>query len=305
MYFIGVTTRKSSIMDVFPRWADFLELGDCELRGVDLQLHDDPARYREIVQFIKNDPLSRGALVTTHKLDLLRAAHDLFDSLDPLASLLGEISSISKRDGKLIGHAKDPVTSGLAAEAFLPEDHWVGCEAEACLLGAGGSALAFSHFLTLPEHGANRPSRIFVTARNQVRLDEMRRFHDQLAHDVPLVCCLAPDAAANTDVVNALKPGSLVVNATGLGKDGPGSPLDDAARFPRRGFAWEFNYRGELLFLEQARRQEAAQNLTVENGWVYFLHGWTRVIAEVFDVEIPTSGPRFDALSKLASLSKS
>jgi hypothetical protein len=33
---------------------------------------------------------------------------------------------------------------------------------------------------------------------------------------------------------------------------------------------------------------------------VYFLHGWTRVIAEVFSIEIPTSGPVFDELSRLA-----
>ena len=35
----------------------------------------------------------------------------------------------------------------------------------------------------------------------------------------------------------------------------------------------------------------AARALTVHDGWVYFIHGWTRVIAEVFDVEIPTGNP--------------
>ena len=63
------------------------------------------------------------ALVTTHKLDLLRACRDQFDRLDELAELTGEVSSISK-DGGLVGHAKDPITSGLALEAFLPERHW-------------------------------------------------------------------------------------------------------------------------------------------------------------------------------------
>ena len=27
-------------------------------------------------------------------------------------------------------------------------------------------------------------------------------------------------------------------------------------------------------------------NLTIEDGWVYFLHGWTQVIAEVFHIEL-------------------
>jgi sugar (pentulose or hexulose) kinase len=35
MFFIGVTTGKSSINKVFPRWAERLGLGECELRGMD------------------------------------------------------------------------------------------------------------------------------------------------------------------------------------------------------------------------------------------------------------------------------
>ena len=111
MYFIGVTTSKSSIMKVFPAWANYLKLGDVVIKGFDLKLHDEPARYREVVEFIKRDPLSLGALVTTHKIDLLKACRDQFDELDEYAQLMGEVSSISKHNGKLVGHAKDPITS--------------------------------------------------------------------------------------------------------------------------------------------------------------------------------------------------
>jgi shikimate dehydrogenase len=83
-----------------------------------------------------------------------------------------------------------------------------------------------------------------------------------------------------------LPPGSMVINATGMGKDSPGSPLTDDGVFPERGLAWELNYRGDLVFLEQARRQEAARSLTVEDGWIYFLHGWSAVVAEVFDLTL-------------------
>ena len=98
-----------------------------------------------------------------------------------------------------------------------------------------------------------------------------------------------------------MKPGSLVVNATGLGKDAPGSPLTDAPSGPQDGIAWDFNYRGDLVFLDQARAQQHAKNLQIEDGWIYFIHGWTRVIAEVFHIDIPTSGPQFDELSRIAA----
>ena len=92
-----------------------------------------------------------------------------------------------------------------------------------------------------------------------------------------------------------------MINATGLGKDASGSPLTGAAQFPDNGIAWDFNYRGDLLFLKQARAQETLRKLKVEDWWVYFLHGWTRVIAEVFQIHIPTAGPVFDELSRIAA----
>ena len=82
-----------------------------------------------------------------------------------------------------------------------------------------------------------------------------------------------------------------MINATGLGKDAPGSPLTDAARFPERAIVWDLNYRGDLVFLDQARAQEKRRSLQVEDGWTYFLHGWTQVIAEVFHIGIPVRGP--------------
>jgi shikimate 5-dehydrogenase len=100
--------------------------------------------------------------------------------------------------------------------------------------------------------------------------------------------------------VAALKPGSLVINATGLGKDAPGSPLTDAVQFPEQGIVWDLNYRGDLIFLDQARVHAAAKHLQIEDGWTYFIHGWTHVIAEVFHIAIPTSGLDFDALAKIA-----
>jgi shikimate dehydrogenase len=71
-----------------------------------------------------------------------------------------------------------------------------------------------------------------------------------------------------------------------MGKDTPGSPVTAAGIFPQNGIAWEFNYRGELDFMHQALAQVDARNLQVEDGWVYFLHGWSQVIAEVLHIDL-------------------
>ena len=305
-YFIGVTTGGSSIMKVFPRWALHLGLTTeagrpVPIRGIDCRWHDDPAVYRAVVGFLKGDGLSLGGLVTTHKIDLLSAARELFDELDDWAALLGEVSCISKRGGRLRGSAKDPITSGLALEAFLPADHWARTGAEACLLGAGGSSLALTTYWMRSCPPARRPAAIRVTNRSFPRLEAMRAVHARTDAGIEVTYHHCPLPADNDEVVRRLPPGSMVVNATGLGKDAPGSPITDAAVFPEGGIAWDFNYRGGLVFLEQARRRQAASDLRIEDGWMYFIHGWTRVIAEVFDVDIPTGGPAFDRLCEIAA----
>jgi shikimate 5-dehydrogenase len=154
--------------------------------------------------------------------------------------------------------------------------------------------------LSQKRRGADRPSRIVVSNRSQARLDEIRRIHRELDAGVPIDYVLTPSPRDNDTVLERLKPGSLVINATGLGKDAPGSPLTYAARFPQDAIVWDLNYRGELVFLDQARAQAATRRLQIENGWTYFLHGWTQVIAEVFHVPIPSAGPAFDELSDIA-----
>lgn len=311
LYFIGVSTAQSSIMKVFPAWANYLGLKDAEIKGIDFPIQADPASYRDAVEFIKTDPLSLGALVTTHKIDLYRACHDLFDEIDPYALAMHETSCISKRDKKLICHAKDPISSGLALDGFLPQNHFATTEADMFVMGAGGSAIAMTAYMMKPEREANRPKRIVVSDRSQQRLDEIRRVHSQAKPniakpniakpDIALDCVLCTGEFDNDDILAALKPGSLVVNATGLGKDGPGSPLTEAAIFPQDGIVWELNYRGNLVFLQQAKRQQLQRNLQVEAGWTYFIYGWTQVISEVFNIAIATSGPQFAAISAIAS----
>lgn len=303
MYFIGVTTRQSSIHAIFPRWAERLGLGECELRGWDFLLHDRPKNYRAAIDFLKHDPLSLGALVTTHKIDVFNACADQFDAIEPLARSLGEISSIYKRGGALHARSVDPWSVGDALEAFLPREHWRG-GGEALILGAGGAGTALAWHLSKPEHGANRPARIHLVDRVEHRLEHVRRLHAGWADAAPLACHRVAQPGEVDALLAALPPRSLVVNATGAGKDTPGSPLTDAAVFPPNGVVWEFNYRGELLFLAQARAQQRTRVLRIEDGWTYFVHGWARVISDVFGREIPPHGPLLAELARIAAAAR-
>jgi shikimate 5-dehydrogenase len=298
MYFVGVTTTKSSIMKLFPLWAEALGLGDTEMRGIDLPLHAPAENYREVADFLKKDPLSLGALITTHKLDLYKACRDQFDFVDPYAEKLEEVSSLSKLDGKFRAHAKDPISSGLALESFVPAGFWSDHGGEVLLMGAGGSSLAMSLYLAQERFGENVPRRITIANRSKPRLESASRTLAGLNPSVELRFLYNPTPADNDLSVAGLPPYSLVVNATGLGKDAPGSPTTDVVRYPENSLVWEINYRGDLIFMRQAKAQEKARNLRVEDGWTYFIHGWTQVIAEVFHIDI--EGGVLDKLSRIA-----
>jgi shikimate dehydrogenase len=287
-------------MRVFPKWAKYLGIDGTKFIGINCKIHDEPTVYRNIVEFIKEDKNSLGALVTSHKIDLYDATKDLFDGRDSYTELLGELSCISKQDGKLWAHAKDPITSGLSLESFIPINHWNKTKSEICIIGAGGASLALTTYLMESLKENNRPSKIYILNRSTPRLDLMKQIHDKINPGINVEYVHSPSSKKNDEIVNNLIPHSLVINGTGLGKDAPGSPLTDNVEFPMNGFVWDYNYRGDLHFLEQAKKQQEKKKLHIEDGWVYFLHGWTRVIAEVFHIKIPISGPKFEEISKIA-----
>jgi shikimate dehydrogenase len=300
MGFVGVDTRHSSIMKVFPLWADALGLPSRELRSFDLSLDATSEQYRAVVSVIRDDPKQAGALVTTHKMRVYEAAHDLFDSFDRFALACGEVSSISKDDGQLLGHAKDPITVGLALDAIIPETYFATTGASVVCLGSGGSGTALTWHLA---HRADRPERVVITALRQSRLDHTRKIHergglntDQFEYRLLDTQSPAEDA---DHIVTKAGEYALIVNATGMGKDRPGSPLTGSVVFPRHAIAWEFNYRGALEFLHQAEAAQSRRELTVVDGWEYFIHGWSQVIAEVFHIPMPPE--RVAELSRIAS----
>lgn len=285
-YFIGVTTTKSSIMRVFPLWMDILGKPEIVIEGIDLKIHDTRDAYRASTAQIKYDPLSLGGLVTTHKMDLFDAAKDMFDYFDPYAQITDEISSISKRVGRLEGHAKDPITAGLSLDAIIGKGYFGRTGGQLLIFGAGGSSVATLLHLINKSDPADQPSKAVVVNRSQPRLDHLREMVEKQggAFEVQYIC--NSDPVVNDRIMASLPDSSIVINATGMGKDTPGSPVTDKGLFPNNCIAWEFNYRGELDFMHQAEAQAESRSVRVEDGWLYFVYGWTQVVAQVLHIDL-------------------
>jgi shikimate 5-dehydrogenase len=161
-------------------------------------------------------------------------------------------------------------------------------------MGAGGAGTAITVRLLTAEH---RPARIVVTDVERARIESLAAICQELgAGGVELVEVTGPEETGA--LLAGLPPESVVVNATGMGKDLPGSPVTDAVRFPRRAVVWDLNYRGELAFLRLAHQRADELDLRVHDGWRYFLHGWTEVIAEVYGLNLAPS--LFERLARTA-----
>ena len=280
MYFLGVTTAQSSIHRIFPRWCALAGIEDARLCGIDIPVDAPPARYRAAVQQVLDDPDSWGGLVTTHKVNVFRHARDLFTEFDPDAERLGEVNCVVRRSGRLAGLATDTLTAGLAL-AEIVEPPFRG---EALIFGAGGAAVALA--VNLFRH--HQPAGVTLTDISAARLEQVRAL-------TPARCVLVHTAADHDRLLAELPAGSLVVNATGMGKDRPGAPVTPAAQFPPGAIAWDFNYRGDLAWLAWAQRQSAH----AVDGWRYFLHGWSQVMARVYGFELTPE--RFGRMMEAAS----
>ena len=80
---------------------------------------------------------------------------------------------------------------------------------------------------------ADRPRRFIVVNRSQGRLDHMRQMVAGIGTDIAVEYVCNADPAVNDHIMSFLPDHSIVINATGMGKDSPGSPITDAGLFPR------------------------------------------------------------------------
>lgn len=287
--FIGVDTRASRVHELFPRWMETFGI-DAQIEAVDLPLDSSRMRYRALVESIARDRSVLGAVITSHKLRLFSACSDLFAEIDDDAVLTREASALYRTPHGLGAAARDPV----AARAVLDELD-VRSEVVLCL-GAGGAATAIALALLARDPP---PRRMVFT---DVRPDRLRALEETLTALASATTDLELAPAERTDALIATLPaGSLVVNATGLGKDAPGSPVGAEILLPEDGVVWELNYRGERPFLTQALRQQRRRRLRVYDGWLYFLYGWFHALEPILGFE---ASPRlFERLREVSTAS--
>jgi shikimate 5-dehydrogenase len=259
--FVGVTTGSSLVHRALPAWQGLLGSA-WGLRGVDIDLGADDGTYARLLDDLRSDETVSGAVVTSHKVAVFRS---LFAHLDPLALACEEVNAIGRRDDGLHGWARDPVSVGRVVDRIWPET-----QGQVVCLGAGGTAVALAHHLF-----ATRGEVQFVCADRQAGpVENLARLAAR-----PVVSHVGDGPW--DDLVSAAPPGSLIVNATGLGKDRPGSPTTSRARFPPQAVLWELNYRGDLQFLKSGRAQAGTSQLQVHDGWQLFCHGWAAPLTAI------------------------
>lgn len=284
MYFIGVTTRNSIINQIFPVWMEMLNC-NMQLKCVDLSMNATVDDYRECVNEIKSNQNILGALVTTHKIPIYSATHDLFDKFVDSAQRFKEIGCIYKRDHKLIGEATDILT---VKNAF--NDIWIAhgykdkSHVQICILGCGGAGVALSYAILSSDYP--NICKVIMVDNNEERLKKARGILELYDVDSKVSYNLSSSIMQNDTIVSNLTQNAFVVNATGLGKDLPGSPISSKVCFPLNGCVWEYNYRGELVFLDIAKQQITDARLSVHDGFNYFIYGWITVISRILDIEI-------------------
>ncbi|MEV1332616.1 hypothetical protein AB0J20_23925 [Micromonospora costi] len=295
--FVGIDTGGSGVHAVFDRWAAVLAQ-PWTLRGVDLPPDTPAATYRRLVRVMRDNPAVHGAVVTAHKLRLYRACAADLDRTDPLVGVTHEVNALATADGCVSGYARDPVALSHVLPALLPRLPAGDSAGPTVLcLGAGGAATALLLTLHLDVTGGDAarpdpPARVTFTDTRPEALAELREVAGRAGIDASRLSYVTVGSPSDSDALLAdLAAPALVVNATGLGKDTPGSPLTGTAPFGADTVAWDLNYRGDLTFLRQA----ADAGAHAVDGWDYFVAGWAAALTAVAGV--PLTG---DLLNRLA-----
>jgi len=295
--FVGVNTSGSVAHAVFGRWAAVLGR-PWALRSIDLPATTPPEAFRGLVSAMRRNPSVDGAVITAHKLRVYRACGPDLDRRDWLTGITHEINALATGP-VLAGYARDAVSLAHVLPVLI-RSTGVGTarDLHVLCLGAGGAATALLLALYLdtdpgagvaagqgaepgPEAGAGRragtglredpPASVTFADVDPRALTDLRAVAARAGISPRQLSFIHVREPADCDaLVASLRSPGLVVNATGLGKDIPGSPVTDRARFGPDILAWDLNYRGDLAFLRHA----AAAGARTMDGWDYFVAGW-------------------------------
>jgi len=276
MFFIGVTTHNSFINKVFEHWLAILNK-NIELIGVNLELNCDPKEYQLVLDRIERNPFVLGALVTTHKVRIFNHCKEYFNNLPKTCHDFKEIGCIYKEGPNLQGEVTDLYSVKDALKALL-ENKVNDFKSDIYLLGCGGAGLALAYVILSNE--IPNYKRLIISETDPNRCLEIEAILEKYNQSKKLQI-INTHKQSSESIVSGLEEGSLIVNATGLGKDKKGSPIQENTKYPSSSILWDFNYRGELEFLTNNLKLKDKYNLQIEDGWIYFINGWSQVLKRV------------------------
>ena len=201
-------------------------------------------------------------------------------------------AAVAVRSDGLYGAATDALAIRKTLDESLGRSYFHRIGVYVLCFGLGGSARALALTL-LSELSSGGPP-------FSVRAGGPRKVHAVGRRPESLVTLhLTSSPPDNAKLLGELPDASVIVNATGLGKDAPGSPLSRRAILPRRGIVWDFNHRGEPDFLVTAASQAATRDARVFDGWLLFLHGWAEALSPL--VAAPVDDATFGRLAHAAA----
>jgi shikimate dehydrogenase len=214
--FVGVSTGSSLVHQAMGSWKPLLGLV-FGLRGMDISLDASDSTYLRVLDDLRADDSVLGAVITTHKVGVFRAGQRCFTHLDPLARACEEVNAI-RRTARTAWLGSRPYLGGGVAYRIWPDT-----EGDVSCLGADGTAVTLA--LSPGDDqgsGANCPRCPSPSYRRAARP----------AHPAPVTSSV--DEGPWDALISSAPPGSLIVNATGMGEDRAGSPITAQARFPPR-----------------------------------------------------------------------
>jgi hypothetical protein len=193
----------------------------------------------------------------------------MFDYLDPNAQICGEISSISKLEGRLEGHAFDPITAGLSMDAVVKKDYFARTAGHVLCFGAGGSTVATAlHLIRKPDAG-DRPKRMVVINRSLPRLEGLQKMVGTQKTDIQFEYIHNADPKVNDGIMAGMPEGTIVINATAW-QDSPGSPITWDGLVSKAWHRLGIQLSRELDFAASgAGSGRTAAMFSVEDGWLY------------------------------------
>jgi shikimate 5-dehydrogenase len=280
IYFLGITTGGSAVRKVFPAWMDLLGV-DADLKTVDVPAGSPAEPYRNFLTQVRDEPTALGAVITAHKTAIFQHGQDLFAQTDPDSQRFEEISVISRVPGGLRGTVIEHHSIATTLAQMGGGTPFTGPDRDVVVFGAGGTAVSLIATLTAESWpDEHRPRKLHLV---DVSADRLQHAHDLATTGAKPLCVNVLHTQGDTSLsyLGDLPPHTLIVNATGLGKDKPGAPFTLPAPWPEGAHVWDLNYRGDLLMLDEARRVAAERHLDPQDGWLLFINGWAESLSRI------------------------